>query len=146
MFKTDPVYFVYKLNNRLYKIGLRFIPFIIRGLMRIVFACDIDPRTKIGKGTVFPHYALGVVIGRDAIIGENCHIGQNVTIGGRSGHAELPQIGNNVLIGCGACVLGPIKIGNNVKIGAGAVVIKNVPANCIAVGVPAKITETNKLL
>lgn len=66
-------------------------------------------------------------------------IGQNTTIGGRSGHYEVPKIGDNVDICAGARVLGPITIGNNVVIGANAVVINDIPDNAVVAGVPAKI-------
>lgn len=79
------------------------------------------------------------MISPDAIIGENCHINQNVTIGGRSGFQEVPIIGNNVIIGANAVILGPISIGDDVKIGAGAVVVKSIPENIVAVGVLAQL-------
>lgn len=63
---------------------------------------------------------------------------QHVTIGGRVGPG-VPVIGDNVRIGSGAKVLGGIRIGNYAQIGANAVVIKDVPDNATAVGVPAKI-------
>lgn len=83
-----------------------------------------------------------MVIHARAIIGKNCIIGQCVTIGGRSKHYEVPKIGDNVYIGAGAKIIGPVQIGNNSVIGAGAVVLKDVPANSIVVGVPAKIIKT----
>jgi serine O-acetyltransferase len=52
---------------------------------------------------------------------------------------DAPRIGNNVNIGAGAKILGPISIGNNVDIGANSVVIKDVPDNSLAVGIPARI-------
>ncbi|MDA9074604.1 hypothetical protein N9K21_04515 [Amylibacter sp.] len=55
-----------------------------------------------------------------------------------------PTIGNNVIIGSGAKVMGNIKIGNNIKIGANTVVINDLPDNCIAVGVPARVILTTK--
>ncbi len=54
------------------------------------------------------------------------------------------MIGNRVDIGAGAKILGPIRIGDDVAIGANAVVLKDVPANSIAVGVPARILPRNK--
>jgi len=101
--------------------------------MRIIFSCDISYKTKIGGGTSFAHNALGVVIHPDVVIGKKCHIGQNVTIGGRSGHKTVPIIGDNVLIGAGALILGPVKIGDNAKIGAGAIVVKDVPAGAVVI-------------
>lgn len=68
-------------------------------------------------------------------------IGPNVTIGGRSGHYEVPIIGNNVEISTGSKVLGPIHIGNNATIGANAVVIKDVPENAVVAGIPAKVLK-----
>ena len=44
--------------------------------------------------------ALGMVIHKHAVIGDHCHIGQNVTIGGMSGKEGMPVIGNRVFIGC----------------------------------------------
>ena len=53
-------------------------------------------------------------------------------------------IGDNCIIGAGAKIIGNVKIGNNVKIGANAVVVKDIPDNCTAVGVPAKIITHEK--
>ena len=53
----------------------------------------------------------------------------------------LPKIGNHVMVGAGATVLGPVIIGDNVQIGAGAVVVKDVPDNCVVIGVPARIIK-----
>lgn len=88
---------------------------------------------------------MGTTISENAVIGDNCIIFQNVTIGskwsnGKCEH-EAPVIGDNVVIGAGAVILGNITIGNNVIIGANAVVITNVPDNSIAVGVSAVIKE-----
>lgn len=72
------------------------------------------------------------------MIGRNCSIGQNVTIGGGGRTPGVPRIGDNVHIGAGAVVIGGIHIGDNVTIGANAVVNKDIPSDCVAVGVPAK--------
>ena len=66
-------------------------------------------------------------------------LGSNVTIGGTSGHFNVPIIGRNVYIGTGAKVLGPITLGDNVLLGATAVVIKDGPANNTVAGRPAKV-------
>lgn len=70
-------------------------------------------------------------------------IGQNVTIGGKSGWYEVPIVGDNVEISAGARVIGPVRVGNNVIIGANAAVVKDVPDNCIVAGIPAKIIKSN---
>ena len=66
------------------------------------------------------------------IIGKNCHIFQNVTIG-TNGSSKAPIIGDNCFFGAGCVVVGDIRVGNNVKIGANAVVVKDVPDNCTVV-------------
>jgi len=103
----------------------------------IVTASDISKETKIGGGLILPH-PNGVVIHEKAVIGVNCMIMQQVTIG-QLANEGAPVLGTNVYIGAGAKVLGDITIGNNVSIGANAVVLIDVPDNCTAVGVPAKV-------
>lgn len=107
-------------------------------LNRIMFACEIPPSTQIGRNVVFAHNGLGCVVNEEAVIGDETKILQNVTIGGRGSHG-VPKIGKNVRIGCGAAIIGGLKIGNNVRIGANAVVLKDIPDDAIAVGIPAKI-------
>lgn len=86
-----------------------------------------------------------MVIGETAEIGDNCLIYQGVTLGGtgKDKGKRHPTLGNNVMVGAGAKVLGPFKVGDNVKIAANAVVLEEVPPNCTAVGVPARIVKKN---
>ena len=105
----------------------------------LINSCDIPSSANIHSTVSFPHRGLGVVIGHDTVIGANTKIGTCVTIGGRKGIRANPNIGENCIIGSGAKILGPVRIGNNCKIGANAVVITDVPDDCTAVGVPAKI-------
>ena len=51
------------------------------------------------------------------------------------------MIGNNVWIGAHSIILGDISIGDNSVIGAGSVVVKDVPANAIVAGNPAKVIK-----
>ena len=85
---------------------------------------------------VLPH-PHNIVIGRETIIGKNCIIYHDVTIGQNKN--LFPKIGDNVIIYPGAKVIGGISIGDNVVIGANAVVTTNVPDNAIIGGIPAKI-------
>lgn len=137
----DKVYLMYSVARFFYKKKITIISVIIRALMRLIFSCDIPYKAIIGKGTEFPHYALGVVIHPGAEIGNNCNIKQNVTIGGKSEILVVPKIGNNVLIGANAVIIGPVVIGDNVQIGAGAVVTNSIPSNSVAVGVPARVIK-----
>ena len=99
--------------------------------------------TSIMGGVKFPHL-VGIVITEKAIIGHNCTIFQNVTIGCNiKGNLDGPIIGNDVTICAGAKIIGAIKIGDNSIIGAGAVVVRDVPSNCIATGVPAMAKQLN---
>lgn len=94
-----------RLSRRLYLKHIPILPQLIYWLTRFFFACEISYKVEIGEGTLFAHSGLGVVVSDDATIGKNCHILQNVTIGGRGGN-KVPVIGDNVLIGAGACILG----------------------------------------
>jgi serine O-acetyltransferase len=105
---------------------------------------EIHPAAKIGRGLFIDH-GMGVVIGETAEIGDSCTIYHGVTLGGNGKEKgkRHPTLGNNVVIGAGAKVLGSFRIGDNSKIAAGAVVLGEVPDNCTAVGVPARVIKQN---
>ena len=127
---------------------LRFLPIIpnlITYLIRFVFSCYLPFKIKIGKNFVLGYGGLGVVIHERTIIGDDCHIDQNVTIGGTSKKYGVPVLGNHVYVGSGAKILGPIIIGDNVVIGANAVIVENIPNNSLVVGIPGKIIKTGIL-
>lgn len=136
-------YYLYKISHKLYKWKIPLIPKLIKLLCFLIYNSSIPYECVLGKGTRFAYSGIGVVLHKRVVIGENCTIGTNVTIGGKSGHYEVPVIGNNVYIATGSKILGPITIGNNVTIGANAVVISNIPDNAIVAGIPAKIIKYN---
>lgn len=105
---------------------------------------EIHPGAKIGS-CLFIDHGMGIVFGETAEIGDNCTIYHGVTLGGtgKDTGKRHPTLGDNVLIGAGTKVLGPVYIGDNARIGAGSVVLKNLPANCTAVGVPAEVVRIN---
>ncbi len=109
-------------------------------LARFFTGIEIHPGAKIGKGLFIDH-GMGVVIGETAEIGDHVTIYHGATLGGTGKHKgkRHPTVGNNVIIGAGAKVLGPIYLGDNVKVGANSVVLKDVPTNSTAVGIPARI-------
>ena len=113
---------------------------LVRAFIRIIFSCDVPYQVKIGKGTVFPHDGLGMILHQDVEIGHNCRILHGVTMGGNGG-IGVPKVGDNTIIGAHALLLGEITVGNNAIVGAGAVVTKNVPNYAIVVGNPAKIIK-----
>ena len=107
---------------------------------------EIHPGARIGK-CLFIDHGMGIVFGETTEIGDNCTIYHGVTLGGtgKDTGKRHPTLGNNVLIGAGAKVLGPVYIGDNVRVGAGSVVLKNLPANATAVGVPAEIVRVGNV-
>lgn len=107
---------------------------------------EIHPGATIGR-RVFIDHGMGVVIGETAVIGDDCTLYHGVTLGGTSWNKgkRHPTLEQGVVIGAGAKVLGPITIGKNAKIGSNAVVVKDVPENATAVGIPARILEEEKL-
>ena len=107
---------------------------------------EIHPGATIGK-CLFIDHGMGIVFGETTVIGDNCTIYHGVTLGGtgKDTGKRHPTLGDNVLIGAGAKVLGPVYIGDNVRVGAGSVVLKNLPANATAVGVPAEIVRVGNI-
>ena len=121
-------------------IKMAVLPKLITLLIFLIYNSKIPYQAKVGRESTFGYGGMGVVIHSKSIIGENCTICQQVTIGGgNSRFPGVPVIGNNVYIAKGSIVMGGITIGNNVTIGANAVVTKPVPDNAIVAGVPAKI-------
>lgn len=130
---------LYRMANKLYNAKVPLIPKIIKLLIFLIYNSSIPYECDIGLGSIFGYSGISVVIHKKVTIGENCVISQGVTIGGKQGSDGVPVIGNNVHIGAGAKILGNVIIGDNCIIGANAVVIRDLPNNAVAVGVPARI-------
>lgn len=129
----------YRVKPRLVRAPLSFIYKVLKVWSQILTGIDIPCETTIGRGLRIEHFG-DIIISGDAEFGEDCVIRNGVTVGlRRTGVRGAPVIGNRVDIGAGAKILGDIKIGDDVSIGANAVVLTDVPANSIAVGIPAKI-------
>jgi serine O-acetyltransferase len=105
----------------------------------VICGSDIHPDAQIGGGLVMPH-PNGVVMHQDAVIGTNCMVMQQVTIG-QLAHGAVPRLGSGVYVGAGAKILGPVVIGDGAAVGANAVVLDHVPAGATAVGVPARVVR-----
>ncbi len=103
-----------------------------------VTGADIPINTRIGGGLLLPH-PNGVVIHSGSVIGPNCLIFQQVTLGTNGG--EPPTVGGHVDIGAGAKILGAIHLGDHAKVGANAVVMIDVPPGATAVGIPARVVD-----
>lgn len=132
----------YRLAHRIHKNGHTFVARAISQTARFITGIEIHPGATIGRGLVIDH-GMGVVIGETAEIGDNCTLYQGVTLGGTGKDVgkRHPTLGNNVMVGAGAKVLGPFRIGDGTKIAANAVVLTEIPENCTAVGIPAKVVK-----
>lgn len=137
----DKTWLIWRISNWFFHHHLKPLASLSRFIVRVVLSADIPPQLEIGKGTKFPHMALGSLFHPAAKIGTNCVLLHGITVGGKSGHDKLPVIGNNVWIGAHSIILGNIKIGDNSVIGVGSVVVKDVPENAIVAGNPAKILK-----
>ena len=134
--------FFHRIAHWFYIKGLRFLPRFVSALGMFLTMIDIHPGARIGR-RVFIDHGVGVVIGETTIIGDDVLIYQQVTLGGvsTSKGKRHPTLENNVVIGAGAKVLGNITIGSNSKVGANSVVIKDVPADSTAIGIPARVLK-----
>ena len=125
-----------KSNNFVYRIIKKY--WVIEYIFwSVITGAEIDLSCQIGGGLLIPH-PNGIVIHPNAIIGPNCLIFQQVTIGTIGREGATPKIGGHVDIGAGAKILGPIFIANHSRVGANAVVTKNVSARQTVAGIPAQ--------
>ena len=137
--------FWYRIANRLYRKNFKALSRLIMGINQIISHIDIHPGATIGR-RVFIDHGTGVVIGQTAIIEDDVLIYQGVTLGGVSLTAgkRHPTIKRGAVIGAGAKILGNITIGENSKVGANSVVVRNVPENSTAIGIPAHVIQKGR--
>lgn len=118
---------------------------VISSFARFLTGVDIHPAARIGR-RLFIDHATGLVIGETAEIGDDVTLYHGVTLGGTTSQEgkRHPTLCDRVIVGAGAKVLGPIVVGNDARIGSNAVVLKDVPPDATAVGVPAQIVRGRK--
>lgn len=129
----------YRIAHHYWRHDRRPLALYLQNRISEVFAVDIHPGARIGKGIMFDH-ATSVVIGETAVVEDDFSMLHEVTLGGTGKHGgdRHPKIGRGVMIGAGAKVLGNIRVGEGAKIGAGSVVLHDVPAHVTVAGVPAR--------
>ncbi|MDO4428599.1 MAG: serine O-acetyltransferase EpsC [Atopobiaceae bacterium] len=134
----------YRLQHWLYERGHRTLALWLAKRSRIRYGADIHPAARIGRRFTVDH-GIGVVIGGTAVIGDDCLMYQNATLGmtGKHGGKRHPTVGDGVLIGAGSILLGAITVGDGAYVGAGSVVVDDVPANTTVVGNPARVVRTH---
>jgi serine O-acetyltransferase len=124
----------------------KFISIICVRKIKRNYSCYLSDKATVGNNIKFPH-PVGIVIGDGVFLSERVTIYQNVTLGaarvGDGVKGLYPRVGKDVVIFAGAIIIGNINIGDGAVIGANAVVTKDVPANVLAAGIPAKIIEKN---
>jgi serine O-acetyltransferase len=129
----------YTIRPRWLRVPFSLLYKILKPICEILTGIELPCETVVGRRFRIDHFG-GIIISGDAVFGDDCVLRNGVTVGLRhTGIRGAPIIGNRVDIGAGAKILGPIHVGDDVAIGANAVVLKDVPANSIAVGVPARI-------
>ncbi len=134
---------MHRIAHWLFEAELFFLARLINHLSRFLTAIDIHPGATIGRNLFIDHGF--------SVIGETCHIGDNVTIyqcvtlGGTNptngvGGKRHPTLEDGVIVGSGAQVIGPIVVGRRARIGANAVVTDDVPEGATMIGMKARST------
>ena len=118
---------------------LGLLHFVLANLTVIMWGITIDARAQIGDGFYIGHHG-GIIIG-PIVMGRNCCVAHNVTIGFRTDGvgSGTPTIGDRVWIGTGSVVFGGIRIGDGVTIGPLTLVGRNIPPRTLAIGNPVQI-------
>lgn len=125
----------------------------VNGRFQVFFGASLEvfPHASLSVGRGYINTGAAIACACSITLGNEVFIGRNVYITDSDHHkilakdgtvANLPQpvhIGNHVLIGFGAIILKGVTIGDGAVIAAGAVVTSDVPAGCLAAGVPAKV-------
>jgi serine O-acetyltransferase len=110
---------------------------VLRRVQTVFFGIELGKEIRLGRGVFFVH-PIGITVGGDSRVGDRVRFMGNNTVGTARG-AGHPVIEDDVLLGAGARVLGAVRVGARAVIGANAVVLTDVPADSVAVGLPAKV-------
>ncbi len=129
----------YGIQNRWLRLPFSIFYKIFKLLSQILTGIDLPCEVTVGRRFKIEHFG-DIIISGDTVFGDDVVIRNGVTVGlKRTNERGAPVIGNRVDIGAGAKILGSIRIGDDVVIGANAVVLRDVPPNSLAIGVPAQI-------
>jgi UDP-perosamine 4-acetyltransferase len=132
-------------NHVRQKVALRFKR--LKWLTVVHPKAHVDPSARLGEGTVV---FAGAVVHPDAVIGchtivntsasidHDCVVGDFAHVAPGARLAGSVRLGDGVLMGVGSATIPGVSVGNWSVVGAGGVVVKDLPANVVAVGAPAK--------
>ena len=124
-----------KMANRFY--------WLLYRITETLTGISIPKLVDVGPGMRIFHFG-NIFVHAEVKIGANCTLRQGVTIGNRHPGGPVPVLEDDVELGAYAQVLGGVRIGKGAKIGAMSVVLKDVPAGCTAVGIPARIIPPDR--
>ena len=130
----------HRVAHWLWSDGRKIMALFFQSRISELFAVDIHPAARIGRGIMMDH-ATGIVIGETAVVEDDVSMLHGVTLGGTGKENEdrHPKVRRGVLLAAGAKVLGNIEIGEYSRVAAGSVVLKSVPPHTTVAGVPARI-------
>jgi serine O-acetyltransferase len=131
---------LYRVHHALWNQGQHELAVLLQNWGATVFAMDIHPGARIGRGVFFDH-GVGTVVGATAVVEDGVNIWHGVTLGSTLTQAgdRHPKVRRNATIGAGATILGNIEIGEGAVVAAGTVVLKPVEAGMVVAGIPAKV-------
>jgi sugar O-acyltransferase (sialic acid O-acetyltransferase NeuD family) len=138
-----------KLYDKFTALGGKFVSTISSSSSIGSYDVVIGNGSNILAGTIFSNstiIGIGCIVYYNTIITHDCVIGDFVEISPSSTILGRVTIGSFTQIGSNATILPKINIGKNVVVGAGSVVTKDLPDNCVAVGIPAKIIKELPIL
>jgi serine O-acetyltransferase len=130
----------YRVAHWLWENGRHALACYLQNRISEVFAVDIHPAARIGKGILIDH-ATSVVIGETAVVEDDVSMLHEVTLGGtgKTTGDRHPKVHRGVLIGAGAKILGNVHVGEGSKVAAGSVVLTDVPPHTTVAGIPAVV-------
>lgn len=125
-----------------------FVPYLVfyRLFVEWLLCCEIPWGVHAGRNLTIYH-GQGLVVNDGVIIGENCTLRHNTTIGNKEVggvYSEAPVLGNNVDVGANVVIIGPVIVGDNVVIGAGSVVVKSIKGDSVVAGNPCRYLNLSK--
>ena len=107
------------------------------------FKIEISSKATIGDGLRLPH-PMGIIIAPNSIVGKDCDLYADVRLVLAHGVKQGPVLEDGVFMGDGAKAVGAVRIGAGAVIGVSAVVTRDIPANAVAAGVPARVLDSEK--
>jgi serine O-acetyltransferase len=118
----------------LYRLMYRYV--------RNYYGIELPATTKVGRRLLLAHQH-GIVIHPRAVIGDDCIILHNCTVGAttRARIQQAPKLGNRVQLGCNVVIIGNVVIGDDVRIGPNATIMTNIPAGTTVVTAPPRLVK-----